>query len=688
MHPALRTDDRVYRAGVDAPGAADAARLVDEGRGDALHAGTLQCAITNHFPRLFSPLQIGGRTLRNRIALPATLTNYGAQHRVTGRWIDFLAERAKGGAGMVVSEIIAVDPAALAHGAIVTGYDTANDEGFERAAAAVEGAGACLVGQLWHPGRQQLWSPVYSPKGISDQPDAYSWTVPHVMSTGELRRVGEAYVAVAERLKRCGFGGVELHGAHGYLICQILSPWSNRRDDSYGGSLENRVRFVNEVAKSIRASCGRDFIVGLKMPGDEGVAGGIDPAEAARITAALAASLDYFAYSQGNFTLSLENHVPDMHFRRGPFLDIHRTLRPAAAGTPVMAIGRVAMPDEAETVLAEGAGDLIGLTRALIADADWPAKARAGRLDDIRPSSYDNFAWGEIHAGKPLAEIHNPQLGVRGESGWRTPRASKRRRVVVVGAGPAGLQAARIAAEAGHDATLVGASATIGGKLRWEAGLPGRAEYANVLRWMERRAREAQVKFVLDGRAAAADVLAMKPDCVVLATGSHPRRPEGFEGEGRSLRDWPAAVPGGDRTAVLFDMDHGAATYAVADDLARRYRRVVLLTPRVQLARNVNYCSAIGVHRRLYEAGVEVVMAAEPVRLADGVLTHRNVFTGRTDAIDGVDLLLWATPRIADDALAVPLREAGMEARLAGDCMAPRNLFCAIHEGEALALAL
>ncbi len=134
------------------------------------------------FTRLFSPLQVGGRALRNRIALPATLTNYGASNRITPRWIDFLAERAKGGAGMVITEILAVDPAALAQGAIITAFDPANEGGFKATATAVEGQGACLVGQLWHPGRQQLWSPIWSPKGISDQPDAYSWTVPHVMS--------------------------------------------------------------------------------------------------------------------------------------------------------------------------------------------------------------------------------------------------------------------------------------------------------------------------------------------------------------------------------------------------------------------------------------------------------------------------------------------------------------------------
>jgi 2,4-dienoyl-CoA reductase-like NADH-dependent reductase (Old Yellow Enzyme family)/thioredoxin reductase len=645
-----------------------------------------------YFPRLFSPLQVGQRTLRNRIALAATLTNFGARNRITDRWINFLGERAKGGAGMIVTEIIAVDPAALAHGAIVTGYEAENADGFKRAAAAVEGEGACLIAQLWHPGRQQLWSPVRSPKGISDQPDAYSWTVPHVMTTDELRHVADEYVAVAERLKRCGFGGVELHGAHGYLITQILSPWSNRRIDRYGGPLENRIRFVHEVAEAIRHACGSDFVIGLKMPGDEGVAGGIDPDEAARITAALARSrlLDYFAYSQGNFTLSLENHVPDMHFRRSHFLNIHKKVRPAAAGTPVMAIGRIAMPAEAEVVLAGRAGDLVGLTRALIADADWPAKAREGKVDDIRPSSYDNFAWGEIHVGKPLAEIHNPQLGQKGESGWQPVRASKRRRVAVVGAGPAGLQAARIAAQRGHDVTLFGASSQLGGKLRWEAALPGREEYHNLIAWMERQARDAGVKAELGQAASINNVLTLKPDSVIVATGSHQRQPDNFVGGGICARDWRERSNGGrvGGTVVLFDMDHSAATYAVADALAQRCRRLVLLTPRQQIARNVNYCSAIGIYRRLYEANVEIVLSAEPVTLQNDVLTWRNVFTGRTQSIPDVELFIWSTPRLVDDAIAAPLQQAGIDTWLVGDCMAPRNLLCAIHEGEAAAMVL
>jgi thioredoxin reductase len=253
----------------------------------------------------------------------------------------------------------------------------------------------------------------------------------------------------------------------------------------------------------------------------------------------------------------------------------------------------------------------------------------------------------------------------------------------VIGAGPAGLQAARIAAERGHAVTLFGASAEPGGKLAWEASLPGRGEYAGVMAWMTERAKRAGVNFELGTAAAPSDVQAVKPDSVIVAAGAHPRRPDNFVGGGASVRDWPPGVTPADGTAVLFDMDQTAATYAVADALAATYRRLVLLTPRTQLARGVNYCSAIGVQRRLSEANVEIIVAGEPLSLRNGQLTWRNVFTGRTREIADVALFLWSTPRLADDAIAAPLRAAGLEVRLAGDCLAPRDLFCAIHEGEA-----
>jgi hypothetical protein len=260
---------------------------------------------------------------------------------------------------------------------------------------------------------------------------------------------------------------------------------------------------------------------------------------------------------------------------------------------------------------------------------------------------------------------------------------------VVVGAGPAGLQASRVAAQRGHDVTLVGASRQLGGKLRWEAGLPGREEYRNILSWMERQLRDTEVKVELGKMATPDGVLALKPDSVIIATGSNLRPLKGVQG-GSSARDWDGYLGNArsDRTAVLFDMDHSAATYAVADALANRYKRLLLLTPRTQIARNVNYCSAIGIHRRLYQADAEIVLAAEPISFQDGVLSWRNVFTKRVREIPNVGLFLWSTPRIANDGLVQPLLRAGVYTVLVGDCVAPRNLLCAIHEGEAAATTI
>lgn len=646
------------------------------------------------FPNLFSPLKIGSRTIRNRVVLPATLTNYASGHMVTDRWIDFLVERAKGGVGLLITEIIAVDPDAMAHGGIVAGYISENEAGFRRAARGVEQNGGCLIAQLWHPGRQQLWSPVASPKGVSDQPDALSWTVPHVMTTEGIRKVAQEYVNVAKRMHDCGLSGVELHGAHGYLITQFLSPWSNTRTDEYGGSIEGRVHFVKEVAEGIRQVCGSDFIIGLKMPGTEGVKGGIDPDEAARITATLAASglIDYFAYSQGNFSLSLETHVPDMAFRRGHFLNIHKKIRPSAAGIPVMAMGRIAMPEEAEAALVEGCCDLVAMSRALIADAAWATKALNGRPEDIRVSTYDNLAWGEIHVGKPLEEFQNPFLGYKGEAESLLPPALEPKKVLVVGTGPAGIQTALTAAGRGHRVTLVGKGIALGGKLRLESTLPHRGVYEGLISWWGRQLVALKVDVHLSAEIRSLeDVLQYDPELIVLATGAHQRAPDGFSSEGMSARDWAeqAEVRGkGGRTAILFDKDHTAATYAVAEELARKFELVVLMTPRTQIAQNVNYCSVIGVHRRLYEAQIQVITAAEPVSLNDHTMIWRNVFTDRRLKIENADLFLWSTPRIADDRLNRALQEKGMSVQLVGDCMSPRNALCAVHEGHATALNL
>ncbi|MBT3331716.1 MAG: FAD-dependent oxidoreductase [Rhodospirillaceae bacterium] len=647
------------------------------------------------YPNLFSPLKIGTRESRNRVAVPATLTNFGVANRITEKWGNYLIERARGGAGLIVSEIIAVDPEAIAHGAVVTGFDDSNDGGFTTVAKDVHAAGALLVGQLWHPGRQQLWHPTKTPMGVSEQPDALSWTVPHVMSGEQVGRVAAAYIATAARLARCGFAGVELHGAHGYLIGQFLSPWSNTRDDQYGGDIEGRTRFARDIAQGIRAACGADFIVGLKMPGDEGVAGGIDVDEAALLTARLSQTgdFDYFAYGQGNFSLSLETHVPDLHFRPGHYMDIPKRMRAAANGVPVMALGRIGQPELAEQIVTEGYGDLVGMSRAHIADAAWARKAAAGRSEDIRPTVFDNWAWGEIHAGKPLAEHHNPYVGLAGEADIELTPSATAKTIAVVGAGPGGLEAAWIAAARGHQVTLFGAGADVGGKLRLDGTLPGRSEMHKIIDYQKRMAERHGVNFVLGKNASAEDVLAIEPDAVVLATGAGLRRPANLSASADPVVDGMAYIrehagqsEARKGTVLLFDQDHGVTVYGLADLLAEQFEKVILVTPRTAIGQNVNYCSAIGVHRRLHQGGVEILPAHDLIDYRDGAVVLRNVFTEGKKTLPDIMQVIYATPRLANDVLADSFGNVPVHA--IGDCLSPRNLMAAIHGGHIVGTTL
>ena len=371
-----------------------------------------------------------------------------------------------------------------------------------------------------------------------------------------------------------------------------------------------------------------------------------------------------------------------------------RELRASVNGVPVVALGRITDPAEADAILARGDAELIGLGRTLVCDPAWLTKAARNRAHDIRYCVSCNTCWDTISTNHlPVACDNNPRVALTDEVDWWPAPAAVRKRIVVVGMGVAGMEAAWVAAARGHAVTVFGCTGEIGGKARLRALLPGGEAISSVYDYQHAAALRANARLEPGITAGVADILALQPDAVVLACGAGMITPLWLPPQAEYVPDLRAAMAGiigmtarQRGTAVVYDMDHTEGTYASAEFLRARFDRVVLITPRDSIAQDTAMVTRQGIVRRMHEQRIEIVLNAEPCGVAgleDGCLEYANVYTSERTAISDVAFFAYATPRAPRDELAAPLRQAGIAVHLVGDCRVARGVLAATAEGHA-----
>jgi mycofactocin system FadH/OYE family oxidoreductase 2 len=646
---------------------------------------------------LFSPLSLGPVVVKNRINFAAHMTNLSKGHCISDAQIAYYVERAAGGCGLITTEELSVHPSDLAYAKLVEAFRPEAVAGFKALTEAVHRWDAKIFAQLNHNGMQADGKlsrlPVWGPSAGRDP--LFRETA-KAMELSEIKECIAYFAQSARHAAAGGFDGIELQLGHSSLVRQFLSPLTNRRRDDYGGSLENRLRFATEVIAAVRSAIGPQLALGVRLNADEmHPKGGITIADAQRIAQRLEATgqIDFFDISLGTF-YNLFLVEGSMHTPLAYAVPLSAAIREKVT-LPVYATNRINDPHLAEKVLEEGHGDMINMVRALIADPELPNKALDGRDEDIRHCIACNQGCiGRMGLGYTIGCIQNPAAGRELTLGRGTFKPSARpKKVVIVGAGPAGLAAARKAALCRHRVVLFEQAAEVGGQNRIAAKVAGRQEIQGIVRWLVSQVAKLPIELRLNTRAELAQVLAEQPDAVIVATGSVPKqRP--FPGEyGPPQVVTTAAVlkaeaPVGPRVLLIDLFGHHQGT-GTAELLAERGHGVHMLCPALFPGAALGPLQDLYLTRqRLARAGVTFTPDIAVLEISGTRVKGLNVYSNQIIDFEGYDTVVLCAGNAADDGLYHDLKGKVPELYRIGDCTAPRLTDMAIAEGHRVARRL
>ncbi|MFC1966201.1 FAD-dependent oxidoreductase [Chloroflexota bacterium] len=640
------------------------------------------------FENLFKPAQIGEMSIRNRIVMAPMGTRLAsADGLVTERQKGYYEKRARGGVGLIIVETSYIDSI----GSMANWLAVDNDRvipGLSQLTEVVHRHGAKIALQLNHAGRlaksDYIHQQSVAPSPVASERDGEGipgtiGEIPRELTAGDIADIVVRFARAAERAKASGFDGVEIHAAHGYLLARFISASSNRRQDAYGGELQNRVRMLLEVIRAVKASAGQSYPVWCRINGREfGTVDGNTREEGQQV-ARLAQEAGVDAIHVSAFGSGRVIHSP-MALPSGYLAFLAEGIKKVVT-IPVIAVGRINTPEAAESILQEGKADLVAMGRALIADPELPNKATAGRLKDIRPC----IACQNCFGGKdPLTCTVNPAVGK--ERAFSVRPAEKRKKVLVLGGGPAGMEGARVASLRGHSVVLCERDFQLGGQLNLAALPPHKSVIRNLQDYLVAQIEKSDVKVMLEKEAAPELIREMSPDVVIVCTGSSPSIPEIPGIRGTNVVTFVDVLRGnmevGERVFVIGGEFIGCET---AEWLAEKGKKVTVATlePDMIALTKVSHLIRQPLLNRLADMGVTMLAGVRYEEITrEGLIIIDGKGRRQTIEADTVVLAAGSRPNVE---IYEELKGKVPEIYLAGDCIEPRWILESLAEGWQIA---